>query len=90
MGPGGGSWTNQIKRGGNAVTMKTEPISSDVPYSLVFLLWIVGLYAWYASFVDTSSSPHSHRGRSGRRVLSSKRPIRKTAPLSERASLKNV
>lgn len=86
----GKGWTNQIKRGGNVVTMKSEPISSDVPYSLVFLLWIVGLYAWYASFVDTSSSPHSHRGRSGRRLLSSKRPMRKTAPLSERASLKNV
>lgn len=32
-----------------------EDASSDVPYSMVFLLWLIGLYVWYAMFVGNSN-----------------------------------
>ena len=71
------------------VVVNQGGITSNVPYSFVFLLWVLGLYVWYASFVDTAASNNrGKRSRASRRLLS-KKPVRKAAPLSERA-LKNV
>lgn len=60
----------------------------NVPYSFVFLLWVLGLYVWYASFVDTATDGKGRSSRTGRRV-SPRKSVRKVAPLSERA-LQNI
>lgn len=54
--------------------------SSDVPYSFVFVLWIGGLYLWYAMFIGNLG------GKKGsRRPKSSKKAKRKDKqPLAER------
>ena len=63
-------------------------VSSNVPYSFVFLLWVMGLYVWYASFVDTAINHGGRRSRMGRRAHS-KKTVRKVTPLTERV-MKNV
>lgn len=85
------TWKNQIMKQGGMMSTQTESsVSSDIPYSLVFLLWVVGLYAWYSSFVKSARRSREGSARTGRGVLpSSKKPLRKAIPLSERA-LKNV
>jgi len=72
-----------------------EGSSSDVPYSAVFLLWIVGLYVWYGTFAAKNinmnrkevgvRSSYTHHGprNSARKINATK------IPLSER-TLKNV
>jgi len=75
-----------VRHGG--IPQTETSVSSNVPYSFVFLLWVLGLYVWYASFLDTVSNDRERSSRSGRRVLS-KKSVKKVAPLSERA-LKNI
>jgi hypothetical protein len=57
--------------------------SSSTPYSVVFLLWIGGLYVWYLMFLGGT---RGKRGNSGRPRYA-KKPKRKDTkqPLSERA-----
>ncbi|KAL7443612.1 hypothetical protein ACHAXM_009051 [Skeletonema potamos] len=85
MGGSDVTWKDQVVNQGG---IQQTAVSSNIPYSFVFLLWVLGLYVWYASFVDTASSNRGRSSRTGRRVLTNK-PVRKVAPLSERA-LKNV
>ena len=88
---GGGSdvtWKDQAAVNQGGIPQTETAVSSNVPYSFVFLLWVLGLYVWYASFVDISPNDRRRSSRTGRRVLS-KNPVRKKAPLSERA-LKNI
>jgi len=88
---GGGSdattWKDPAGVSHGGIRTETS-VSSNIPYSFVFLLWILGLYVWYASFVDTAPDDRGRSSRTGRRVLS-KKSVRKVAPLSERA-LKNI
>ena len=88
---GGGSdvtWKDQAAVNQGGIPQTETAVASNVPYSFVFLLWVLGLYVWYASFVDISPNDRRRSSRTGRRVLS-KNPVRKKAPLSERA-LKNI
>jgi len=87
MGGSDVAWKDQVVNQGG-IQQAESSVSSNVPYSFVFLLWVLGLYVWYASFVDTASNNSARSSRTGRRVLT-KKPVRKVAPLSERA-LKNV
>ena len=74
-------------------TTSQEEISSDVPYSIIFLLWAIGLYVWYRMYVGGSSisssrSTRMKRGTNRQQVRDiSRKPQR---PLMERTMLKNV
>jgi len=84
------TWKDQaavVNQGG--IPQTETSVSLNVPYSFVFLLWVLGLYVWYASFVDTASNDDRGRSSRARRRVLSKKPVRKVTPLSERA-LKNV
>ncbi|KAL3784284.1 hypothetical protein ACHAW5_010104 [Stephanodiscus triporus] len=66
--------------------------SSGVPYSTVFVLWVVGLCVWYGMFVGDGGG--KARGGAGKQTVrtflkSSEKKPRKKTPLSERV-LKNV
>ncbi|KAL7537933.1 hypothetical protein ACHAWF_005943 [Thalassiosira exigua] len=66
-----------------------EDGSSDVPYSMVFLLWVVGLFVWFSMFVRNDGKAEAEGGRLARTPRISPRKPRRKFPLSERA-LKNV
>jgi hypothetical protein len=67
--------------------------ASGVPYSMILLLWIVGLCVWYGMFVGDVGGA-KNRGAGGKRagrviVKNSAKKSRKKVPLSE-VMLKNV
>ena len=63
--------------------------SSDVPYSMVFFLWIIGLYVWYGMFVGNTNKVGKAVSRPSATNRNSSRKPKRKVPLAER-SLKNV
>jgi len=87
---GNAAW-DEMTSSQKANNESSQEESSDVPYSIVFLLWIVGLFVWYSRFAGNGSKmKKAGVGKQSAQVLrnSAKKPTRKI-PLSERA-LKNV
>ena len=81
----------QKGRSSSSVSTSHEEVSSDVPYSIIFLLWSIGLCIWYRMYVGGSSS------RNGKRTMKrgTKQQVRDISrkpprPLMERTMLKNV
>mmetsp|Transcript_6705 Transcript_6705/g.13789 ORF Transcript_6705/g.13789 Transcript_6705/m.13789 type:complete len:581 (+) Transcript_6705:114-1856(+) len=65
-----------------------DEASSDVPYSMVFLLWLIGLYVWYAMFVGSNSSGKVVSGSEGVRSRSGAGKVKRknlAMPLAERS-----
>ena len=60
--------------------------SSDIPYSFVFVLWIGGLYIWYAMFLGNPSGTRGGRNKNRPRKTPKRRDKQ---PLSER-TIKDV
>jgi hypothetical protein len=79
---GAAAWKGSVQ----TVPVSIDAPSSDVPYSIVFLLWGVGLCVWYAMFLGGKRASLGI-GKNG----SARKPKRRQTkqPLSER-SLKNV
>jgi len=92
--PNAGSGTAGWDKKGNLNDLSSSQelsSSSDVPYSMVFVLWIIGLYVWYGMFVtgNTKRRMNGSGNRLASRNTAMRKPNKKKAPLSERA-LKNV
>ena len=87
---GNAAWdvANDGKVSGGDTSLEAND-TSDVPYSIILLLWVIGLYVWYAMIVGSKNNMKRGKVRSlhlpSKPATKSKRKI----PLSERA-LKNV
>jgi len=92
---GNAAWDEMTDAGKANIDSPSEA-SSDVPYSIVFFLWAVGLYVWYSTFVSSTDIGHNRKARNGvsnkqstQALRNSARKPRRKVPLAER-SLKNV
>lgn len=69
----------------------SQEATSDVPYAIVFLLWVIGLCVWCGMYIggESSSQTTTRKGvnKQSRSSITKKKPTR---PLRERAVLKNV
>ena len=89
---GDGRSISSVQKGRSRSTISTsqDEVSSDVPYSIIFLLWSIGLCIWYRMYVGGSGSSGGS-SRSTRMKRSTNRQSRKPPrPLMERTMLKNV
>ncbi|KAL7540463.1 hypothetical protein ACHAXR_012925 [Thalassiosira sp. AJA248-18] len=85
---GNAAW-DEMTNAQNAINDRSNENSSDVPYSMVFLLWGIGLCVWYGMFVGNNSKAKTGVGRSAHTPRNSTRKPKRKIPLSERV-LKNV